>query len=438
MPYSLRHSTRATEALAISQESGDAKETEDSSNKGDSGTDTKQAIEVAPTTPPHTVTTTTPKETEEQRTATPPPTTPPVNNDDTTIDLTFWDGEPPEPQGTLATIFTNTDTQADLESCEGMARFLYDNDEDNKAQKLNFDTDLIPFLTAVPNSTRGIRLVYGIGNGLGLTGIHKNDLDNKILALSGEYEEGITFPSVLQFPSTALTPIKLKIPSFDQFNKELAAHNTRSYWFKYADLVTNATLPVLVPFPAVYISDGFEGDLDAANIFERLNAIPNEHQEILKTSIHLLRCFLAATVVRYNKNDPTVIAPLTTFMSNSSPLLNKWKKQKMNALFPQLLPQPTHTPTHVTKVPLPPPPQNNWSPEAFIKAFSELQTKTSESPPTDKDTTSTDKSLGMGTFAYNLLLDLCGLTTSTAEEIIPLWTNLAEKNLTKSDKLTFV
>ena len=243
MPYSLRHSTRATEALAISQESGDAKETDETSNKGDSGTDTKHAIEVAPTTPPQTVTTTTSQDDEEPKQATPPLAPTPVDNNDT-IEPTFWDGEPPEPQGMLATIFTNTDIQADLESCEDMAKFMYDKDEDNKAHKLNLDTNLIPFLTAVPNSTRGIRLVYGIGNGLGLTGIHKNDLDSKILALSGEYEEGITFLSVLQFPSTALTPIKLKIPSFDQFNKELTAHNTPAYWFKYADLVTDATLPV--------------------------------------------------------------------------------------------------------------------------------------------------------------------------------------------------
>ena len=79
-----------------------------------------------------------------------------------------------------------------------------------------------------------------------------------------------------------------------------------------------------------------------------------------------------------------------------------------------------------------------WSPEAFIHAFSKMQTGKMITDPKEKDPTALDKTLGMGTFAYNLLLDLCGLAPSTAEEIIPLWTHLAEKNLSKSDKLTFV
>ena len=67
-----------------------------------------------------------------------------------------------------------------------------------------------------------------------------------------------------------------------------------------------------------------------------------------------------------------------------------------------------------------------------------MQTDHTSTATNIKETILTKHTLGMGKFAYNLLLDLCGLAPSTAEEIIPLWHHLAEKNLSKSDKLTFV
>jgi hypothetical protein len=439
MPYSLRNTTKATDVLTISQDSGNATDTQIDTPTDDTTSDNIMVDDNVTSTPLDSTTTIMEhEETNETQQA----TNTNNNNDDDTIEEVQFDEEmPPKPQGKLATIFTNTETQAALETCEEMAQFLYEDNIDNKIQKLNFDTDLIPFLVAVPNSVRKVRLVFGLGNGTGLTGIHPNELENKILALSGEYEEGVTYPSILQFPDTALTPIKLNVPSFNEFIQELNANNNRPHWFKYDKLNTEATLPMMVPFPAVYISDGFNGDLDAAVVFQRLNSIKVEHQEILKTAVHVLRSFLVATVVRYKKTDPTIFAPITTFMTSSSPLLNKWKKLKMNSLFPTLALTTQQQPSQVvTRVPLPPPPpqQQLWSPEDFVKAFTSMQTITNEATTKDTESTATDKTLGLGTYAYNLLLDLCGLTVSTADEIIPLWTNLAEKNLSKSDKLTFV
>jgi hypothetical protein len=237
-----------------------------------------------------------------------------------------------------------------------------------------------------------------------------------------------------------LTPIKLNIPSFNEFSEQIQKENKRPHWFKYSDLTTEANLPMLVPFPAAYISDGFDGDIDAADLFECLDAIPHTQQRLLPTSLHFLQCFLAASSVRYNKSDPTIFAPMDSFMLHPSPLLNKWKQQKMKSLFPNLLTStPTATPQQIT------PPAaikdtSDWSPEAFLKAFLAIQNTNHTSPSTkeaDKDTGSSE-TLGMGSFAYNLLLDLCGLAPSTADKIIPLWSQLAEKNLTKADKLTFV
>jgi hypothetical protein len=443
MPYSLRHSTRPTATLPISQDDP----VSDDDNNGNNNFNNSDTENVTTNTTtehneePNTTTTSvqhTPHRDTDNRDSdsnTSQQESPPAQP---TRDLMFWNGEPPVPKGVLAKLFTNTDTQAELETCEEIAKLIFDDDNANKANSLQFDTNLVPFLMAVPGTTRKLRLIYGVGTGIGLTGIHSNNLENQVLALTGEYEEGVTFPSVLQLPGNALTPIDLKIPSFAQFQEELGAGNTRSTWFKYANLVTDANLPLMVPFPAVYISDGFETDLDAADVFERLDSIPINHQDILQHSLHLLRSFITATVVRYKKTDPTIFAPLTSFVLQPSTLLNKWKKNKMKSLFPTLFnvksdPKPT------TVAPLPPPPvsnNNDWSPEAFIKAFASMQT---DNPTVkSKESSSTDETLGMGKFAYNLLLDLCGLAPSTADEIIPLWKNLAEKNLSKADKLTFV
>ena len=440
MPYSLRETTRASAIPPILQISSTPNDLDDNVNNSDTERDTNTDVAEAPTTTAtianeqtQATTTTTPADTETD-------TEGAAGNNNAVTDPKFWDGNPPEPKGDLALLFTNTDTQADLETCEEMAKFLYSPEDNNKANIIHFDTSLIPFLTAVPGTTRKVRLIFGIGTGIGLTGIQKNDLDSKILALLGEYEEGVTFPSVLQFPPDALTPKTIKIPSFTQFNQQLEAQNKRAQWFKYSDLTTEATIPLMVPFPAVYISDGFEQDIDAADLFERLDAIPNAHQEILQTSLHLLRSFLTATVVRYRKEDPTIFAPLQSFITQPSPLVNKWKKQKMATLFPNMANNTNTAPPPAA--PSSPKPkeatEDKWSPEAFIKAFASMQTDHTSTATNVKETTSTEHTLGMGKFAYNLLLDLCGLAPSTAEEIIPLWQHLAEKNLSKSDKLTFV
>jgi hypothetical protein len=438
MSYSFRQSTRATNTLPVSQDTNTDSTTINTNNDSDTNGDTTEA---------HITTTTsaansTPVQAnnDEEDSDDNPSTTTTVEDEEEPPVLKFWNGEPPSATGTLATLFTDTETQASLEACEEMANFLYQEDNVNKADKIHFDTDLIPFLAAVPGSPRQLRLVFGVGTGLGLTGIHSNTLDTRILALSGEYEAGVSFPTVLQFPSDALSPKRLNIPSFNQFNEQIQLANNRPHWFKYGDLTTEAQLPLLVPFPAVYISDGFDGDIDAAEVFERINAIPRKHQDSIKTAIHLLSCFCAASAVKYNKSDPSIFAPTDAFMIHSSPLLNKWKKQKMTSLFPML---ENTTPTTVTvqpPTPTTPTPQDNntWSPEAFIKAFTAIQHKSPTSPATKDAEIGTSETLGMGSFAYHLLLDLCGLAPSTADEIIPLWTQLAEKNLSKSDKLTFV
>ena len=370
------------------------------------------------------------------------------SEDDNDTVLKYWDGEPPAALGFIAKTFTHEDHQATDQEHEDLVNFMYTNREENKASKLQFDTTLIPFLAAVPGTQRKLRIVYGIGSGIGLTGIHNNNLENKVLALSGEYEEGISYPMVLQFPSDALTPVKLNTPTFEAFDEECDQGNNKATWFKYSDLTTSANLPMLIPVPADCICDGFECDIDAAIIFERINSLHADRQETLKSSIHLIRTFITAVVVKYNKADPTILPSIDTYMTQTSSLLNKWKRERLTKLIPTIgtnktadapkVPTIAHTPsldsTGSTAKP------QDWSPEAFLNAFQAMTT--SITPTTTKTTTDpstdTEKTLGLGTFAYNLLLDLCGLDNSTADEITPLWKHLAEKNLSKSDELTFV
>jgi hypothetical protein len=132
--------------------------------------------------------------------------------------LYFWDGVEPTPQGHIATWFT--DNQPSDKDFEQLVQFLYTNKEENKANKLQFDTKLFLFIAAVPGSIRKVRVVYGIGSSIGLMGMHSNEFDNKVLVLSGEHDTDITYLSVLQFPQAALTPTSLKTPSFLAFQRE--------------------------------------------------------------------------------------------------------------------------------------------------------------------------------------------------------------------------
>jgi hypothetical protein len=181
-------------------------------------------------------------------------------------------------------------------------------------------------------------------------------------------------------------------------------HNDR--WFKYADLTSEANIPMIVPIPAIYASDGFDTDIDAADLYERLDAIPELKQQQLRQSLQLLRKFLTAVVVNYNKKDPTIIPPLTTFMTQQSALINKWKMNRLHALFPSLqeqanATQEVKTTPEITKDATDTP--NTWSPEAFLQAFAAFKTDTmTNNTPVDttKDTASSE-TLGMGTYAYH-------------------------------------
>ena len=368
------------------------------------------------------------------------------SGDESIASRKYWDGEPPEAEGTIAQLFANEPEGTDWDDYEDLVEFLYSNVDENKANKLQFNTHLMPFLAAIPGSVRRLRVVYGIGTGIGLTGIHSNELENTLLTLTGELEEGVMYPSVLKFPPTALTPHQQKIPSNAQFTTELHKGTRKAHWFKYGDLNDEARIPIIVPCPAMYINDGFSNDIDAADLFERLDATPRKAEKELKRTLHLLRTFLKASVVKYNKSDPSIYTNTDTFMLQSSTLTNKWKKHRMNTLFPSLTNKSTplnQSPTSITTpsltLPTPKAPANEWNPESFMKAFAAMQTQSSTAQKGDQaKTTSTDETLGMGKFAFHLLLDLCGLATSNADEIIILWKQLAEKNLSKADKLAFV
>ena len=427
MPYDLRNNNEGKETVPpISQGS------QDNNNNNNSDDDTKSIVDASTSTQQVADQTNTIRDNEENK-----------SDEEQEPENHFWDGEPPARDGTIAKLFTNRENRATAKTHEDLVAFLYTNIEENKADKLQFDNDLVTFLVAVPNSVRKVRLLYGLGTSIGLTGIHDNDLEGTILALSGEFEEGIAFPSVLQFPHSALTPISLNTPSFDEFDTERNNGNNNAKWFKYGDLTTEANLPMIVPIPAIYISDGFDNDIDAADLFERLNAITEPKQVQLNRSLHLLRTFLTAVVVNYNKKDPTILPPLKTFMTQPSALLNKWKKQRMQALFPSLTKPPQDLPSTTSTAqttPIIPANTTAWSPEAFLQAFASLKTDNTTNTTTGDDTKDapTKETLGMGTYAYHLLLDLCGLAPSNADEILPLWKQLAEKNLSKSDKTTFV
>ena len=429
MSYSLRNKKPVETPPPVSQGTTDGEE--------NSNDDNKEKV----TTPPPSPTITIPKDDEES-------TKSEASEHELTIqEYQYWNELPPQPSGTIAALFTAKETRADWKDCEAIAEFLYTNTEENKATKLQFDTNLVPFLAAVPGTPRHLRIIYGLGTGIGLTGITTNSLETKILALTGEHEEGLTYPSLLTFPASALTPYDLQIPSTNQFLSKLIKGSKAKYWYKYSDLLSEGALPMLVPCPATFICDSFNRDIDAAELFERLNAISDEDQVSLKLTLHLLRTFLSATTVRYKKADPTIYAPLDSFLQQESTLTQKWKKERLKALFPTLFKttQPASPAEIITKTPSLESTGSNtnnntsWTPEAFLKAFAAMQTSTntpdsSEAPKTE----STEKTLGMGTFAFNLLLTLCGLAPSTADEINNLWNQLAEKNLSKSDKLTFV
>jgi hypothetical protein len=369
-------------------------------------------------------------------------TTPAPAEPETPFTTLHWDGIMPSANGTIAKLFNQVAEEAQMDDTNLMADFIAKQEE---TASLNLDTSLVPFLIAIPGNTRRVRVLYGVGTGFGLKGIHENPLQENILALTGEAEDAITIPSAIILPDYTLSTINCKIPYPDDFETERTREtagtpNDAAFWFNAKDVSWEAAVSPAVPVPAFLVYDGFDADIDPIVIYERVKSIPN-HEEVLKATLNLLIPFLFATVVKTTKKDKTIRVPDTVFLAQPTALANSWKKSRLAQVFPTL--HKTSQPTAEAAPAAPAVPAGNPDAEfiaRIIAATRAADTANSNSNNNDEASTSGKKTgedtttFGLSDAAFEKLEIMCGVPTGCGDELPPLWKKLNQKNATKADK----
>lgn len=145
----------------------------------------------------------------------------------------FWDGNMPTAIGKVgASANGNMCTQ--LQGALDLLRFL--SKEPKEFNLLDLETTLVPFLLAVPGQgQRNVRVLYGLGSGAGATGIRENELKDSFLALSGEYIDGVSLPTVMTLPNNIVDVHTFKVPTHEEFEKaRLQPQQKVTSWFKAA------------------------------------------------------------------------------------------------------------------------------------------------------------------------------------------------------------
>ncbi len=362
----------------------------------------------------------------------------------TTVTFTpiFWDGVLPTAASKIAQIFSNSTKEMQVQKCAEMATFLASDEPD--IASLNLDTSHVPFLIAIPGNTRKVRVVFGVGTGFGLNGIGPNPIQSNVLALAGEYEAGVSFPQVLVLPRDTVDPSKHYIPTDREFEEERKkllpgdALNNKSTWFKYSSLNKEADLPYAVPIPAYLVYDGFNNDIDAVIVYERVKAMTtNLLPDPCKT---FLLSFLKATLVKSKVDQNNVKQADTIFYDRPPPLANKWKRNRIAQLFPALTtPAQAATGDNATATATGTSALDADLIANIIRATrleltrGATQAAASEEKKEEEDPTA-DNTLGLSSSAFDRLLIMCGVPLGCPEEIPEIWTKLSEKNSTKADK----
>jgi hypothetical protein len=306
---------------------------------------------------------------------------------------------------------------------------------------LNTENTPYTFLVHIPG-TRRLKVCYGIGSGISFGGIKGSSINDKALALSGDYNPGVKYPAILTFPLDNIAiPTTVKSPTYNclfNLNNTLSSSNAKTTFFKANELSETVKLHHLAPIPAYLVHDYIDHSIDVFTVIDRLQNIQQQHLDFANTNCklvykHALNYCVNALVNR-NKKDITVTFPIKHFMGDIDEDADTWKQQRLQQLFPQIfMAEPASVPS--PSAPTPTITQATADPREdettrLLKAYlaSQLQQQTVKKEDT------TEKCLGMCESEFESLLTYAGITNKDAGELPRLWHKLAEKNISKVGK----
>ena len=178
----------------------------------------------------------------------------------------IYDGNLPAAIGPVATLLQEATNASHTERATTFYNFL--TNPDNHLIDLNGDNTPLTAIIYIPN-TKMVRLLYGFG--IGTSGIGQTSpVDGNLLSMYGESDPQLGPPSVMMLPHTLRGIQEVIVMTHAQFATALNGLDYNHPLLQAITVQTTQNLMKLALIPAWLAFDSFEGDLDAAALYERV------------------------------------------------------------------------------------------------------------------------------------------------------------------------
>ena len=113
-------------------------------------------------------------------------------------------------------------------------------------------------------------MLYGFGIGTSAIGT-TSPIDGNLLAMYGESDPQLGPPSAINLPHTMRDSHDVKVMTHHQLHTALATADYNHPLLQPIAVTTTQPLMKLAPIPAWLVYDGFEGDVDVTELYERIH-----------------------------------------------------------------------------------------------------------------------------------------------------------------------
>ena len=333
----------------------------------------------------------------------------------------------PAPQGSVPTALHAIPLVDQRQSALDFYNFL----TSPNPQLLQLNEDSSPFvaLVNIPR-TCDVKVVFCAGMGSTPIGTTPSPIAQKLLFLHGDGNEELGPPHPLAFPSSMVTREEVAVMSEDQLLQALA---TKGDTFCYP-LVPNtridesATLMKMAPIPPYFVYDGFDANLNAALVYERLLC----HSEGDNVMFDALKQFLRACLSGQPARGQRIYLTSGIFSAPASSAARRWAKAKFHTCFPSL---------HPIKIAEPPQSHPN------IPSTNELSTVlaallpkiTPDQTPTTSPTKADEQKATMSEGELRSTLVMCGESSTGDATMLPQWfQECAAKGTSEQFQMTII
>jgi hypothetical protein len=339
----------------------------------------------------------------------------------------------------IGNIISTTSVEDQRTQCIDFYSFL--TNENRQLSQLNLDTVARVAIIGMPGSPY-IKVVYGSGIGVSPIG-QTTAIDDKLLVLHGDGGPDIGTPQPFTLPITTLNKNVTATMTTEQFRSTVTA---RGPDFQHPLLTRNRVLTEqdimqISPIPAYLVYDGFNKDLHAGLILERLFSIETEGIEMFQH----LQSFLLSCLSAHSQNDNKPYIAQQHLLNPPTAPARIWAGKKFKALFPGLIPDTTATPAAAAANPG----AANVDLAAILAQLLPLQQQALQlqinrpqerqhqygEEKKDDDTTI----LGMSKQELSSTLIMCGKNPNDHHSFLPQWFHdCAEKGMTESYRLRII